>query len=545
MHHETTIAQYLMTRLKQEGVDHLFGIPGDYVIKFFGELETSGDFNIIGTCSEQGAAFAADAYSRLHGLGVLCITYCVGGLNTVNAVAGAYAEKAPLIVISGAPGMSERHSKYLLHHSVRDLNSQYTIFKELTVASCQLDDAATAPYEIDRVINACMEHKRPVYIELPRDMLDAKCVVPSPSRNSAPVKDASNFQEAIAEALAMLLQAKQPVIIGGEEISRYGLQQEFTHLLERSGYPYATTILGKSIIDESHPQFIGVYMGRLGDEHIRRYIEHADCILILGALNTDTNLGTAQIDLSKLIFASHDRLRIKHHYYQDIDLGAFIQALAEHLTRHESKPAFAAKPPADFKPDPAAPISVKRFFERLNQFVKEDSVVVCDVGDSLFGSVDIKIPKGSAYLGPAYYTSMGYAVPAGIGVSIKQPQMKPVIIVGDGAFQMTGQELSCYVKYNLKPTIFVLNNEGYTTQRFLQEGEFNNIQDWKYHLFPLIYGGGLGIEVTTEGELEDALDQAERNDDSFTLINVHMDKLDKSPTLFRFTQVLAEKINAH
>ena len=174
----TTIAKYLMDSLHKQGVTEIFGIPGDYIIRFFRELEGNRNFNIISTCSEQGAAFAADAYSRLNGLGVLCITYCVGGLNTVNAVAGAYAERAPLIVISGAPGLSERNSKYHLHHSVRDLNSQFNIFKELTVASCQLDDAVTAPYEINRVIDACIRHKRPVYIELPRDMLDVKCNVP-------------------------------------------------------------------------------------------------------------------------------------------------------------------------------------------------------------------------------------------------------------------------------------------------------------------------------------------------------------------------------
>ena len=543
MQKTTTVAQYLIDKLKKEGVYDIFGIPGDYVIRFFGELEKCGDFNIITTCSEQGAAFAADAYSRMNGLGVLCVTYCVGGLNTVNAVAGAYAEKAPLIVISGAPGLSERHNKYLLHHSVRDLNSQYNIFKELTVASCQLEDAATAPYEIDRVIGACIEHKRPVYIELPRDMLDAKCAVPSYHPISPNKKDENTFQEAINEALAMFKLAKQPVIIGGEEIRRYKLEEIFTGLLEKAGCPYATTILGKSIIDESHPQFIGVYMGRLGDEEVRDYIEHSDCIFILGALNTDTNLGTAQFDLSKTIFAAHDTLRIKHHFYNNIDLGEFINSLSEQLVNNEIRNSFKHKEPICFEVQPDAAISVKRFFERLNSFVKENSVVVCDVGDSLFGSVDIKIPKGSSYLGPAYYTSMGYAIPAGIGVSIRRPDMKPVIIVGDGAFQMTGYELSCYVKYKLKPTIFVLNNKGYTTQRYLQEGEFNNIQDWNYHMLPIIFGGGLGIEVSTEAELEEALTKADMNDSSFTLINVHMDKFDKSPTLYRFTQVLSEKIH--
>lgn len=541
MTREITISEYLIQKLQDAGVDHIFGIPGDYVIKFFSELEQS-PIETVGTCSEQGAAFAADAYSRINGIGALCITYSVGGLNTVNAVAGAYAEKSPLIVISGSPGVSERNTSYLLHHSIRDLDSQLNIFKEVTVAQCVLDDPQSAAYEIDRVINACIKNKRPVYIEFPRDMVHEKCVVPPPKNEVLQSNESATFKEALKEAVEMIKAAKSPLILGGVEIRRYKLEKEFLKLLDNTGFPYVTNILGKSVIDESHPQFMGIYMGKMSEPEIIKLMDESDCTIILGALMTDTDTGTAQLDISKTIYAGSDEFCIKHHYFKDIDLGEFIYRLALELQseKKEVLPAKKTEVQQDFVIQPEAPVKVKRFYERLNSFVTEGTPVICDVGDCLFGSTSLKIPKDSIYLGPAFYTSMGYAIPATLGVLIKYPDLRPIVIVGDGAFQMTGYELSCFVKYNLKPIIFLLNNKGYTTQRYLKDGSYNDIQNWNYHLFPQLVGGGLGLEVKTEQELENALSHAKNNTESFTIINVHLDKYDKSDTLLRLTTMLGK-----
>jgi len=540
---ETTVGEYLIQSLKKVGIDHVFGIPGDYVVKFFNKMENS-DIKTIGTCSEQGAAFAADAYSRVHGIGALCVTYCVGGLNTVNAVAGAYAEKAPLIVISGAPGICERNGDYLLHHSIRDIDSQLNVFKEVTIAQCQLDDPQNAPYEIDRVISACIKYKRPVYIELPRDMVDAKCDIPPQRHEIHCAKNTTDIMnEALKEALDMIKASKKPIILGGVEIRRYKIQKEFTDLLETTGYPYLTTILGKSIIDESHPQFLGVYMGKIGYPEISNYLDESDCTIMLGALMTDTNMGTAQLDISKTIYATADQFCIKHHYFKDIDLKEFIVRLTEALkSEKKTFDAPISKKAQEFVVKPNEQITITRLFDRLNSYTDEDNYVICDVGDSLFGSATLNIPKNSAYLGPAYYTSMGYAIPATLGVLIKNPELRPLVIVGDGAFQMTGHELSCFAMYNLKPIVLILNNKGYTTQRYLKDGKYNDIHNWNYHLLPEIYGTGLGLEASTEGELEEVLAAAKNNTESFTIINVHLDKFDKSATLDRLTSIFGKKI---
>lgn len=537
----TTISGYLLEKLKSVGVDHIFGIPGDYVINFFNEIEKS-DVKAIGTCTEQGAAFAADAYARLNGLGALCVTYCVGGLNTINAVAGAYAEKAPLIVISGAPGVCEFNSDYLLHHSIKHTDSQLNMFKEVTVSQTRLSDPHTAAFEINRVIKDCLDHKRPVYIELPRDMVNASCSMPVQKQEIKCTPNPAVLEEALCESVELIKAAKNPVIIGGVEIRRYGLENEFINLLEQTGYPYVTTILGKSIINESHPQFAGVYMGRMGCPEVKELIEKSDCLIMLGVLMTDTNLGNAQLDISKTIYATAHQLCIKYHFYKGTELGKYINSLSDQLKSLKKISNIKKAEVHPYTPDNNAPITVSRFFQRLNSFIKEGSLVICDVGDSLFGSVDLKLPKNSSYLGPSYYTSMGYAVPAGLGAQIAKPNSRPIIIVGDGAFQMTGMELSAIAKHKLNPIVFVINNKGYTTQRFLKDGLYNDINDWKYHLLPEIIGSGQGLEVNTEQDLEQVLIDAEKNTGSFTIINVHFDKYDKSRTLYRLTSQLRHKV---
>ncbi len=538
----TTVSKYLLDKLKNVGINHIFGIPGDYVINFFSEIEKS-DIKTIGTCTEQGAAFAADAYARLNGIGALCVTYCVGGLNTINAVAGAYAEKAPLVVISGAPGVREFDSDYLLHHSIRDHDSQLNMFKEVTVSQTRLCDPHNAPFEIDRVLKDCLDHKRPVYIEIPRDMVHASCIVPpySPQDIKCESKKAI-LTEALAESVELIKNAQNPVIIGGVEIRRYGLEKEFCKLLEKSGCPYVTTILGKSVIDESHPQFAGVYMGRMGDPRVKELIEKSDCIIMLGVLMTDTNLGNAQLDVSKTIYATVGQLAIKHHYYKNISLKEYINTLSDRIEGINNYSCPACNDMPEYTPEENTPITVKRFFHRLNSFLRENDLVVCDVGDSLFGSVDLRIPKNSSYLSPAYYTSMGYAVPAGLGAQIAMPGHRTVIIVGDGAFQMTGMEVSSIARLGLNPIIFVINNKGYTTQRFLKDGPYNEILDWKYHKLPEILGTGMGIDVQTETELEVVLDKADRNTECFSIINLHFDKMDKSNVLYRLTSQFKHKV---
>lgn len=544
----TTVGKYLVQRLEQAGLRHVFGIPGDYVLGFYDLMVASPKLSVIGTCTEIGAGFAADAYARVNGLGCLCITYCVGGLNALNAVAGAYAEKSPLVVISGAPGLAERARHPLLHHQVRDFRTQLQIYEKVTVAAAALEDPTTIPGQIDDCLLACLRHKRPVYLELPRDVVNLPCPAPEPIDVNPPASDPKPLKESIHEAAAMIKAAKRPVVLGGVEIHRFSLQNELLQLVEKAGMPVAATLLGKSIISEHHPNYLGVYEGAMGRESVRLAVERADCVLILGAFMTDINLGiyTAHLDIDKTINANSERIRIRHHFYEDVQLRDFIRGLTRSLTTGrgamKAKPSKAKKPAPDkpFKARANKPCTVRRFFERMNGYLSDDTVVIADIGDSLFGAADLTIHRRTEFLSPAYYTSMGFAVPAAIGAQIGAMHVRPIVFVGDGAFQMTGHELATAAKYGLNPIVFVLNNKGYTTERFINEGPYNDIHEWAYHLLPQVLRKGWGCEVRTEGELEEALETAWGHTQSFSLINVHLDKLDRSKALERLATRLSE-----
>jgi indolepyruvate decarboxylase len=540
----TTIGGYLVQRLEQTHLKHVFGVPGDYVLSLY-DLLAASEIELVGTCTEIGAGYAADAYARVNGLGAVCVTYCVGGLNVLNAIAGAYAEKSPLIVISGAPGVNERIRSPLLHHCVRNFDTQRQIYRQVTVAAVELDDPSTAPTLIDEAIEACIWNKRPVYLEVPRDRVSCPCAAPGRLSIRKAVSNRENLAEAIQEAADMLKSAKRPVILAGVEVHRFALQKSLVGLVERSGYPVAATLLGKSVISERHRQYLGVYEGAMGREEVRRVVERADCILILGAFMTDINLGihTAKLDPTRTIYAHSRRVSIKHHHYEDIFLGHFIDALVQARLgprrRVRAKRTAAKKA---FRPQPSRAITVRRFFARMNDFLGDDTIVICDIGDSLFGGADLTIHRSTEFLSPAYYTSMGFAVPAAVGSQICNRRLRPIVFVGDGAFQMTGQELSTVVRCGLNPIIFVLNNKGYTTERIIHDGSYNDIHEWAYHLYPQVLRHGWGCEVRTEGQLEEALVQAQANKESFSIINVQMDPRDCSEALLRLGKRLGQRI---
>ena len=536
-----SIGSYLIQRLQDYGLRDLFGIPGDFVLQFYGMLEDS-PIRVIGTTNEACAGYAADGYARINGIGAVCVTYCVGGLSLCNPVAGAYAEKSPVIVISGSPGMNERRSDPLLHHRVKDFNTQREVFEKITVASASLEDELTAFREIDRCLAACVRFKRPVFLELPRDK-----VLAVPKNDHQPLiehyqSDPDTLQEALEEARESIKVARKPVIIAGIELHRFGLQNQLLKLAENNNIPICATLLGKSVVSERHPLYLGVYEGAMGREEVRRYVEESDCIILLGAFMSDVNLGgfTAKLDPSKCIYATSEKLRIRYHHFHDVQFADFMNAVSDKkFATRRSAPKIAHPEIANWKPANSTPVTIKRLFQKINSVLDEKLVVVSDTGDSLFAAADLSITQHTEFLSTAYYTSMGFAIPASVGVQVANRQLRPLVLVGDGAFQMTCMELSTTVRHKFNPIVVVLNNKGYSTERFIQEGPFNDILNWQYHKMPELLGAGWGFEVYTEGDLEKAFKAAFANQDSFSLLNVHLDKLDVSPALKRLAERLA------
>ena len=568
-HSGDSIGQHLIRRLQDVGVRHVFGIPGDYVLQFYGMLETS-PIEVIGTTREDNAGYAADAYARVNGIGCVCVTYCVGGLSICNSVAGAFAEKSPVIVISGAPGMGERSTNPLLHHRVRDFSTQRDVFEQLTIAGAELNDPRTAHREIDRVIGSAVRYSRPVYLELPRDLVDSP---PPPGWVDHDGKDdrheflkhhsdRESLAEALDEATRLIAAARQPVILAGIEVHRFGLQRDVVKFAELYDIPIATTLLGKSAVSETHPLHIGIYAAAVGRSDVKKYVEQSDCVIMLGAFLTDIDSGIAAsaLELDRCISATSEQMRIRHHHFQNIVLSDFVRGLAKSGKNRQPGDAIAAgrdgaavRPAKKSMSLPKAKssghkgdsaITVSRLFERLGSFLTDEMLVIADVGDALIGSIDLVTHRQAEFLGMAYYTSMGFSVPAALGAGIADRKRRPVVITGDGAFQMTGMELSTIVRHGLNPIIIVLNNGGYGTERLLHPGSFafNDIHNWEYHRLPEVLGGGRGFEVRSEAEFETALQTAKDNHDSFSLLNVHIATDDHSAALGRLAKRLSRRV---
>jgi len=535
-----TLSTALLGALKDRGADRIFGIPGDFVLPFFKVIEESRILPWHTLSHEPGVGYAADADGRFTGgLGVAVVTYGAGALNMVNAVAQAYAEKSPLVVISGAPGAGEAKLGLNLHHQVKRLDSQFEIYRELTCAQTALTDPDTAPAEIARVLDAARNLSRPVYIEVPRDLVNAPCA-PVPPHDPDP-SDPDAARACAAEILGRLHAAAAPAILVGVELRRYGLEDKVAELCRRLDLPVATSFMGRGLLARQDVPLMGAYLGSAGSETAARYIEGSDCLLMLGVIVSDTNFGVSgrNIDLRTAIQALDRTVTFSHHNYPDITLEALIDALLEdaapvgHAAPNRVEPDYARGLPDD--DTPLAPshvaMAVNDLFDAQGRLP-----VATDIGDCLFTGLEI---MDTEFVAPGYYASMGIGVPGGMAIAAATAR-RPVILVGDGAFQMTGWELGNCRKYGWAPIVILFNNLSWEMLRAFQPGpKYHDLDDWHYaeiaaHL------GGYGVRVTTCAELKRALAEAHADASRFRLIEVMLPRGETSETLARFVGAVRE-----
>jgi len=539
-----TVAEYLLRQLQNAGVDHVFGVPGDYVLGFYKRLAES-PLTHVGTTREDTAAFAADGYARCRGIGALAVTYGVGALNVVNAIAGAHAESSPVVVISGAPGLSEQRKDPMIHHRFGPFSFQREIFERITCATAVLDDPLTAFRDIDRCLQAARRYSKPVYLEIPRDQLDVEGY-PLPAAPPFRLEsDAGALSEAVAETLALLEKAGHPVILAGVEIHRRGLQDRLSQLVLGACIPVAATLTGKSVVGERHAAYLGVYEGAMGPEATRERVEGADLLLMLGATvnDVDTGIFTANLNPERMIHASQDQVIIGHHHYIDVRLQDYLAALCNVIETHSCSWTPRAPLPALPDAETGKPMTITRLIDSLNAALTPDMSVICDVGDCLFAALDLRVHERTHFLASAFYTSMGFALPAALGAQIASRDLRPLVLVGDGAFQMTGTELSTFSRLGLDAVVVVFNNHGYSTERFILEGPFNDIAEWKYECVGELVGAVNGLRATTEEEFEHALRNALGTSGRPSLINVDLPADDASPAMRRLAEHLGQKVH--
>jgi len=536
------LAPHIFDILYQQGVQHAFGIPGDFALTLFDALAASKIEPIVMT-HEPCVGFAADAYSRIRGLGLAVVTYGVGGLNMVNAVAGAYAEKSPLVILSGGPGIRERKEHDLLHHKVKTFDTQRRVYEEVTLYAATLTDPKTADAKIHRALDYATTFKRPVYLEIPRDLVYAE--ITESEHLIPPIKrtDPDTLTEAVAETLEMLQRSHSPVILACVEVHRFGLQEQLLALAEKLGVPVCSTMLGKSVFPEGHPQYIGIYNGEAGDLNVQKIVEESDCVLMLGVFMTDINLGmfSAHLNPSCTVYATSERIAIKHHEYPNVRFEDFITA----LLKSPDLPHWDSSHIQTMKPRVApsvGKISMSGLLYELNQFIDSNTLLVTDVGDTLFAADDIQTQQGTSFLCPAFYASMGFGIPGVIGAQLADPFRRAIALVGDGAFQMTGMELLTAKRLGLNPIVIIINNGSFASLQAMghQEAAFVKIPTIDYAQLAKVLGGQ-GFVIQTGKELQQALHLAQ-NSLTFSILDVHLSPDDVSPALQRLSALFTKTL---
>jgi TPP-dependent 2-oxoacid decarboxylase len=522
-----TVSKYILHRLQEIGIKHMFGVPGDYMLDFLDDVCRS-PIRWVGTCNELNAGYAADGYARMTGAGAVAVTYGVGGLSILNAIAGAYAEHVPVILISGAPPARRREAGAMVHHLVSNYYMQYDIFSKITADAALLTDPDKAPDEIDRVISNCIARKLPGYIELPADMIHAVCRAPGELLRAVPLlSNPESLADAVAEAAEMFAKSEHPIILAGIELLRFGLGSEALKLVESTEIPFATMLGSKSVLPELHPQFVGMYQGGWSREPVKRQVEDSDCLLSLGVWITDidTGLFSMNLDNRRMISVGGGRVRIGNHYYDQVQLGDFIRELglkAQPRSYLASHPTESYRPRQPFVPEPSCILTAKRLYECLNYYLDDRMILLAEPGDAFCAAPAFHIEEAENFIVQSYYTSIGYCTPAALGVSLARPGKRPVVLTGDGAFQMTAQEVSTLARIHSPAMIVVINNDGYLIERRLHEdGPYNDIQMWQYSKLPDLFDKGahtIGIRVTTEEELVKAMQTAAREPERLILI---------------------------
>jgi len=539
--HIPRLAETLLASLKEHGAREIFGIPGDFVLPFYKVIEESGILPHFTLSHEPAIGFAADAAARYHlGLGVAVATYGAGALNLVNAVACAYAERSPVVVISGAPGARERASGLLLHHQARTVDSQAAIYREVTCDQAFLTDAATAPGDINRVLRSAIERSLPVYIEVPRDMV-AAAVAPRPRLPKSPV-DPEALAECADEIAQHMKAAERPVIVVDVEVLRYGLEAKVAALARRLGAPVVTTFMGRGLLSGHADIVAGTYMGAAGESAVTQLVEDADAALLLGVILSDTNFALSQrrLDARRTMLAIDRRVTVGHHSYAGIPLDAVVDAVTERAA--PARKRSARRPPVPtYRRGLArdgAPVMPADIACAINDLFAAHGAMpmTSDIGDCLFTAMEIENTDMAA---PGYYSGMGFGVPAGIGVAASTGR-RPLILVGDGAFQMTGFELGNCRRYGLDPVVVLFNNASWEMLRAFQpESRFNDLSDWRFADMAAAMGGH-GVRVATRAELAHALDDAVNRRGVFSLVEVMLPRGAISDTLARFVRGFKE-----
>lgn len=534
-----TVADYLLTRLKQLNVTEVFQIPGDYVKHFTQALEHFKGVTAIGAINELDAGYAADAYGRTRGLAAISLQYGVSTFSALNAVAGAYVERSPVVVISAAPGADARQigSMYgvLYHHSTGNLNADQAIYEHVTVGAETLSTSVGAAEKIDALLVAALTHSRPVYIACYKEVWGQPC--PRPGR--APLKAQTLHSEplalenAVAQAWAQITAAKNPLILAGVQLQRLGLTGLLQDLIDASGMLYTTTSLGKSVLAEQGNKFVGTYSDAASLDSVRTLVQEADCFLTLGTIITDDYLWFVENKFANMVLATCEETRVGYFKYQGVTIKDFMQALVMRFKRAKpTYPLASVAPPQPRYPNPWAAnndphqdanpktLTYNRFFQHSMKFLQDhklldDIVMTYGVSSALYVATNAYGLAPNSYISSAAWQCIGFETGAASGAQLGSGK-RAWAVAGDGGFMMVCQSLSTLARNKLNAVVFVMSNAVYAIEQVYVDitsfepgpqhtfDTFDLLPQWDYLALAKAYGAK-GFRVTTVDELNHAL----------------------------------------
>ncbi|AVL77199.1 pyruvate decarboxylase [Staphylococcus cohnii] len=541
------VGQYLMDAIRSVGVDKVFGVPGDFNLTFLDDIINREDMEWIGNTNELNASYAADGYARIKGISAMVTTFGVGELSAVNGIAGAYAERVPVIAITGAPTREvERAGKYV-HHSLGEgtFDDYRKMYKHITTAQGYITPE-NAQTEIPRLINAAINEKRPVHIHLPIDVAAVDIEVETPYQYTAPAKqDVDSYIEIIENKLK---NAKQPLIIAGHEINSFALHDKLEQFVNQTHIPVAQLSLGKGAFNEENLYYMGIYDGKIADEQIKAYVDQSDVILNIGAKLTDSATAgfSYGFNLENVIMMNHHYFKVDELRDEEVKLVDLLDGLLNiDYTADVNYPRYQVTNETVELSD--EPLKQSTYFKLMQQFIQPQDVILAEQGTSFFGAYDLLFSKDNTFIGQPLWGSIGYTLPATLGTQIADKQRRNVLLIGDGSLQLTVQALSTIIREALKPVIFVINNDGYTVERKIH-GEtalYNDIKMWNYKQLPFVFGmkeTDVQIhDVTTSNTLATALDEINQNPNIMHFVEVHMDVHDAPEKLDAIGKAFAQQ----
>ena len=546
-----TIGGYISKRLEEIGVKHYFVVPGDYNLILIDEFLKNPNMEMISCCNELNAGYAADGYARACGVGVVMTTFSVGALSALNAVAGSYAEDLPVIIISGGPNTNSEPENQTLHHTLGEVNYQYQkeIFSNVCAESVIIKHKKVAPYQIDVAIKECLRTRKPVYIEIPCNIAGVEIHEPKHFRfEDELVSDTKVLKQAVDHAADFLNSVQKPVLVSGVKLRPWNAVDSFRKLADASDYAVASMPNAKGLFPEDHPNYLGMYWGQVSSPGVSEIVESSHAYLFAGPTFTDyTTTGySSLINHEKLINVGPDYVKLPDGTYNQVHMRDFLESLAKKIKPNNTnvvaydriKTVAAKEPPVKAK----QVLTTRRMFAIIQEFITKDTAVIAETGDSWFNGLKLDLPGGSKFEIQMQYGSIGWSVGAVLGHAMGMPEKRVMAFIGDGSFQLTAQEVSTMIRYNLNPIIFLINNGGYTIEVEIHDGPYNNIKNWNYaelvNVFNADDGKGISFKAKTEGELQKAIKKSIAHD-GLCFIEVIIDRDDCSKELLEWGSKVA------